>query len=764
MISEIEKQSKTLIKLINKNDLKGLQDFLSNESFTKLQDDNKVLIILSNDDPLRRAIYKSLECLEIILNALSLRDLSSDQKYKIFTAKFKTNKTLLEEALQKSPLHLKIILENELIKSLNTDKQAAILTIVLSDRKVFFEALAGKDKEYIKVVLESSLCKQLDYTQQLSLFTRIEQHGTLPLFVAIKQNTSENLHTFIDSDIFKQFPRINKETLLKQIDNNGKTILHHVALKGSKYLKVIFDSELLNSLEREQIYSLFIQKDNNDFIPLQNIISVAHKNNDTNAIKAYLKSNSFTLLSEQQKESIIQFNSNSYLDLFIQLGKYDRTIDSFLSSLNSSLAQYYIEVIKEYKKGDELENLAKIVLYPDHLQIVDTKNYSVLYYLCTKGFNTTIIEQYKLKGAKLISPPGYDVEIVDHKHFLFTVEGGTKTVLIVTGSQNQGSIELGLEGAMHQKMLNVISINTNSNDKIVESDIYSIIKNYSARYDIYLFIFNIHGGDGRNDVLLDITRNNQVTTESKVFFSKILKALGTNHPIEILLTSCNGQLATKVIHNILPHGSKFVTLGENTGHDKIHTVVKDVQMIAKTIELADAASINAREINLERILTDYLMHMNIGKGSPTYTVIGSNTSILKEINSSHPCVISLSAVQKINLLSKLCDFNNDACLNIAMEVFNKFAQERKVDIGDSTYLKNLAKQSNSYELGPILAIKFNYALFCDQLWGDTFLLNKEEVVPNDMSFCCNNKNGICIEGEQSFDSFTILPWWQEIYL
>jgi len=388
----------------------------------------------------------------------------------------------------------------------------------------------------------------------------------------------------------------------------------------------------------------------------------------------------------------------------------------------------------------------------------------VLYYLCTKGFNTTIIEQYKLKGAKLISPPGYDVEIVDHKHFLFTVERVTKTVLIVTGSQNQGNIELGLEGAMHQKMLNVISINTNCNDKIVEHDIYDIIKNYSAKYDIYLFIFNIHGADGRNDVLLDITRNNQVATESKVFFSKILKALGTNHPIEILLTSCNGQLATKVIHNILPKDSKFVTLGENTGHDKIHTVVKDVQMIAKIIELADAESINVREINLERILTDYLMNMSIGKGSPTYTVIGSSTLMLKEVNSSHQCVTSLSTVQKISLLSKLCDSSNDACLNIAMEVLNKITQKRNIDIGDMIYLKNLTKQSDSYELGPILAIKFNYALFCDRLWGDPFLFNKGEVVPNDIGFCCHNENGICTEGDQNFDSFIIPPWWQEIYL
>lgn len=437
------------------------------------------------------------------------------------------------------------------------------------------------------------------------------------------------------------------------------------------------------------------------------------KKNDSLSLSTYLKSKPFSILSSEQKKNIIQFETHSYFNLFIQLGNYHNSIEPFFSSIGISLAQDYIKALKEYKKVDELENLAKIVLYPSHLYAVDNMNYSVLYYLCSKGFNPTLIKHYIEKGAKLISSADHEVHIMQNKYFLFTVERVQKAALVITGSQKQGNIESGLESALHQKNLNVISINTNSNNAITEQDIYSIVRTNSNIYDISLIIINIHGGDSVTDVVLDITQNCQVAITSKAFFSKLVEALKPKAPIEILLTSCNGQLATKIIHNIsLPTGSKFVTLGENDGKNIIHTSVLDMQNIAKILDLADIESIDLREINVVRFLTDYLMHMTQGNGSPTFTITGNKTESLKTLNTYYKCAYSLIDSQITSLINKLCDLNNSQCYQLSRKILSEIIKSEETDITGEVHTRNLIKDDISeYGLGPVLALQFNYALF-----------------------------------------------------
>lgn len=764
MSERIEILSKKLIQLIKKHNVDGLNNFLSSNDFTKLLDTEKVSILIapnlvSEKSPIQQAILMSstVDLIETILNAKSLGTLDADAKYRILTEKFKNEKTLLEVALEKSYLYLRSILDNELINSLNLDKKFLILQTTFKDNKFFFESLASKSIEHITTVLESSFFKQFTNAQQVMALTSSSLRGPPPFFVAANQNSSKYLAAFINCDVFTDLSQDDQINILKQTEvNNGRTILHHVALKSSGYSEVIFNSGVFDNLKEEQIYSLLILPDRNNIISFQSTIVSSHKNNDPNIIINYLKSKLFNKLPDDQKEGILQLNTGKYLDLFIKLGKYDKSISPFFSSLDFSLARDYIEVIKQYKQVDALENLAKIALYPDHLDVVDSKNYSVLYYLCSKGFNTTLIKQYKSKGMQLITPPKYDLKIYQ-KHFLFIAEESNKTVLIITGSQNAGNIEIGLESILHQKKFNVISINTNCDDKFLEEDIYSIIKSYSKKYNIYFLIINIHGGDHYvTDVALDVTKNNDVAITSERFFTKIVESIGKNDPLDILLTSCNGQLATNVIQHVLPKNSRFITLGENTGKDKIHTKVQDLQNVATVLDLADSKSIETRSINLDRILTDYLMHM-VGTGSPTYTIIGDSTFMLKKLNSPSLCISSLKTDKIDTLSSKLCDLNDHICSDFVRKTINGFVETKNVDIGSITYLSNLTIQDGSFKLGHILAIKFNYALYCDQLWNEEFDSNKKEVIEN-IEFCCAYEDHFCINEYTFFDKIVEWLW------
>lgn len=279
--NNIKNISKKFSTLINKNNLVGLNNFLASDLFTKLLDDDKIAVILSNDNPLQQAFSKPVEIIEAILNAPSLVSLPLELKYKILVTEFQKNgniKSLQELAIEKSPAYLKVILDNRLMQDLNGNKLSLIFKTQFSNEKLFFEVIARKKNDYIETALNSNSFKQLDHFQQIDILTCASKHGNMPLVVAVKQKTTDNIVAFLNSNAFKEFPQNAKTALLEKQDLNGKTILHYASKEGYRYLEVILDSEFLNSIDdQDQVYKIFILKDSSDITLLHDIIISSHK-------------------------------------------------------------------------------------------------------------------------------------------------------------------------------------------------------------------------------------------------------------------------------------------------------------------------------------------------------------------------------------------------------------------------------------------------------------------------------------------------------
>ncbi len=173
-----------------------------------------------------------------------------------------------------------------------------------------------------------------------------------------------------------------------------------------------------------------------------------------------------------------------------------------------------------------------------------------------------------------------------------------------------------------------------------------------------------------------------------------------------------------------------------------------MQNMAKTLE--SASYNNAHQINLASLLNDYLMHMSHGKGSPTYTIVGESSFMIRELASPQNCISSLRDNQKDNLINRLCHLDDSLCFDYAADILHRFETSEDIDIGSVEYLNLIVKNNITPELGPIFAMKFNYALYCDKLWGDSNISNQE------LGFCCENldkyfdMNGSCVD----------FGWWQ----
>ena len=751
-----------LLKAINSNDIQELNNYLQNIELDKLLENEKVAILTMPDNsgllPLEKALNKPVTYITMLLNSDLAQGLSINEKFNVLNKKLQGTKTLLEHTISKSHHHLQALLGSKMFGTLDVEKQYSILSQGFSSNKNFLETIASKSAKHIEVVLVSSVFEGLSDDQQVTLLTSRGVHGNIPLIVAANQDSLYFLSAFINSQVFKSLESSKQMQVLKEIDKNGKTVFHHAVLKSSEHLEVLFNSEVIGNLGYKAFSDLLTLKSNNDNTPLLDAIISTHKKSDSRNIIKFLKSKPFANLALEHKKNILFSSVDSPLEFFIFLGKHEKSIDPFFAALGFSLAKDIIREIKEYRKGEELPNLAKLVLYEDYKQITDDRNYSALYYLAAKGFDIGTLKQYQMRGLKLITPEKFNLQILD-KHYLFTVDGVKQTVLAITGSARQGKIELGLENALHQKGLNVISINTNSDDSIVEADIYHIVQSHSSSYNITLLVLNLHGGNGKTDVLLDITNNQDKAVYGKQFLTNLLKAMGDEKPVEILLTSCNGQLITNAIHDILPLKSEVVTLGEVTEYGHIHTKIHDMQNIAKVLDLAGSLDVN--EIQVEYMLIDYLMSMSAGTASPTYTVIGSDTHMVLNLTSPSDCIHSLSPNKRSKLIDKICYTSDKECTLAVNNVVNQwYKNAQTIDIGSLSYLKDLVSHGKSEELGPILAVKFVYSLYCDKLWdipqtpmhqsaaiiAYNWTNQQEyykEILGDREGFCCEEEDNLC---------------------
>jgi len=492
---------------------------------------------------------------------------------------------------------------------------------------------------------------------------------------------------------------------------------------------------------------------------LFSLITIASKktNPNQNYFNVLFTSAAFNLLDDIQQKSLLYLGQEgNSKKLWYNLIKKENSIKLFIGNEPKFLVSDYIEFVKNYYWEDccigdlVSSSIREKISFLDLLKIakagssyknaVDSNNFSVLYYLASYGMAINELQRYQNDyGFEIITKEGYEV-IIKPQSIVFTYKNATRDILFITGKYTSNDILSGLEAAMHQSGFNILSINANLIAKGKDSDIKSIIADYSGKEAVNFVIINAHGNpkDLKNsDVVFFIYDRGNKISNKDLFEIIIIPALGTNNPLDIFLTSCNGQLATKNIHKFLPTNSKMVTVGERTDHADHSTQVIDVQNMAKAIYLyrsiIDTKHFE-QQYTLEKMLTDYLMHLhpsNSTKGIPTYTKIGNSQSLsMTDLKPTNNCINDLKTEQKTALKEILCGSQDHKCIDNLEEVLLQWHQPT---ISHKNSIELLQSSHMNMELGVVSAIKFVDNLYCQNTFGsDPTEQNKD--------LCCEDFN------------------------
>ena len=681
-----------------------------------------------------------------ILNK-NLINLSNEEKVNFLLKLDVLGESFLSQAILNYPEQVELIFNNDLLNDLDNESIAKLFTTLINQKKILLNLACQSNLKTLDILLKSKIFTKLDSNYKTKIFRAKATDTSLTLLLeSIYQNKIDCLSmlvssaSLIDLDQDKIYALFNDKVM-------GKNIFHKAVKKSFDHFSTLLNSELYNKLAVEQKFTLLDNYDNEFNLLLLNIIT---NNSKQGFFRSLFASKSFKEFNENQQKRLLYLRQDDSKVLWYNLMKKPNNIKSFIENSPQFMVQAFFDFIKKYywdtccpedsqkpalRKTFTFENLLQIAnVNPLYKEVVDQNNYSILYYLASYGMPINELKRYRDQyGFKISAKKGDEVIIQDH-NILFKSQGATQDILIINGKYTNNDIISGLEAAIHQMGINVLAINSNfySNGKNI--DIKHIIDQYPRRNLLDFIIINAHGNakNDHSDTVLFIYEKDKLIT-SKTLFKNIISAIGTTKPIGVFLTSCSGQLATKVVQQVLPQDSKIITVGERTNITKHDTQVTDIQNIAKTIQMyaVKEDDIGSKKYTLEKMVIDYLMHLGEDKttrGIPTYTKIGYKAISMLDLEKSNVCIGNLNAAQKESLCKTLC-FNKDMDCIIKLEhILLKWSQEKYREKDSIKYLQ--AKNSTT-ELGIVLAIKFVDNVYCQNVYG-------YETLNYDRDFCCNN--------------------------
>ncbi|CAL7961870.1 conserved hypothetical protein [Alphaproteobacteria bacterium] len=728
------------------------------------------------------------------LEALSNKEqMSYKEIFTLFTHYDSTGASIIETAISRSTQHLEAILDNQLINKLNdkelcnllnykdssgnsplcfTIRKGAQCISSLLNSKAFSRldsssvfqilnekceadhpslwSLAKKGKDDILAVLENdALIKKLSDIQKKEILNNSNLLKSI--------NSEENLNTVLRSNFINS---LNEDLKVDVLSNpqppNGDTVIRaFIRKKAIELLKVFLNSDVLTTLSSEGQFKVITTA----WTDTPHILKFLIKQ-DTEVIDLLFKSSAFKNLNSKQQKSAIFFTEDiSFWEFLSTQSKYvEKLLDNHHLSqdLLSYLASNFLKTaefsghytIENNSKKDVFQNtIIKVARdYAPYKEILSEDGYSLLYYLSTKGFNSTTLQNFEVEGFKLVFPNNKNVSIYNEYHLYESLDQ-SETVIYLRGPDGTKPINIpGMVSSLHKCGFNILVIDSRDNNNINSNTLKKTISDYAKNHLIKFFIINAHGAGNKYSGMPEIyygekSHKAPECSDAEIWLFKSPDKLaqvraglpeGTGHyilaktlikeviaksinkdlkvPINVFLTSCNGQLVEKWAFKELPYNSTVVTVGEhNCKSIVIHGRVGDLMSITNFIN-------QNYQLNIENILTHYLLNIKQGLASPTYVKSGIATVYLANLTTSEYWIQNLSKNKADLLTEKLCFTNKDCKDNIGIVL--KEIREHNISLHNITVLKAKGDTYNfANKLGIIEAINFHYASYCTELFG-----------------------------------------------
>ncbi|MGB4190958.1 MAG: hypothetical protein WBJ81_00200 [Rickettsiales bacterium] len=669
--------------------------------------------------------------------------------------------SFLEDIILSHPDQISLIFNSELFFDLEPHLLEEIFKRKINKNDTLFSFSCSKNHTVLDILLNSKAFAKLTYLQQNAILKvrPVSDTHDIPLFIkATIRSDPRCLSTLVNSRILINLEQELIFDLLNDRDSQDKNCIQR-AVKNSVNFNILLNSEIFQKLSTEYKFILLTNEDKNHNTLLFDYIHIDPKKKDPDFFKTFFENNGFKEFDESKQSSLLYLNQNSSKELWLYLIKKQNNIASFVEYSPKFLISSFVDFIKNYywesccQRDTKPDYIRNMISLSDILKAVnssklckvaaDSDNFSVLYYIASYGVPINEIKKYQQNGFTITAKDGYGI-IIQEKDIMFTCDDAKGDILIINGKYTKNDIMSGLEAALHQSCYNILAVNANYNPFGKDIDIGAIISNYSRKSFLDFIIINAHGtrsnisAQKSTDVALFIyEQTNKIF--SKDLFKMIIQDIQKTNPIDILITSCNGQLATKAITSLLPNGSKIITLGEVSSDSEIHsTQMDDIQALSKVIQhyhIRDYGLATNRFL-LETMLIDYYMHLkpsHLIKGIPTYTIAPYQTIQITDFKND--CIGKLTSFQQESLIKILCNNQDTQCIERVIPILFNWDD---LKFGNNGSIELLQQSSNvSSEFGTVSAIKFANHLYCQSPYGDNFIKNAD--------FCClqDNQYGTC---------------------
>ncbi len=756
------------------------------------------------------------EELDNFLNAIKdIQTLSSSNIISLFTNLNTQGTTVIELVIKKSFEHLKILLNHKIIADLNNSDVLYILSYKDQAKNTPIELSFKEGYSFIDVILKSRAFKSLNSEQTfLALDTKCEQNYNI-LWPLIKSGTQELNAVFKNNDLISKLDEEQKTRIL-----NNSNLLNGALSKEN--LKNILESDFLNSMSNsfkvraftnpqgpngDTVIRSFIRKGSIELLNLflnnkslfnltseekyivisstwkdqPHIFKLIAKYNQS-IIEEIFKSSVFNSLDITNQKEVIFFSKDiSFWECFSKQKNY---ADKFLnnSNLPNSLSHFFKEhffQVVEFSgrftvnKQDVFKDvLLKVVKdYSPYKMVADNQGYSLLYYLTTKGYNSTIIKSFQNDGFVMQTPDNHKIEIFNNYN-LYSFQYSNITILYLRGPDGSKPINIpGLVSVLHKNRANVLTIDIRDNNDVDSATIQSIIKNYK----IDKIIINAHGAGNQYSGMPEIYYGEKLhkkpeCTDTEIFIFKkednnvmqkhnlpegngyylpakiLLKEIivpALNHkPISVFITSCNGQLIENWSDE-LPSGSTIITIGEhNCKSMVIHGRVGDLAHIPNFIHQSN--------FSFEDLLMYYLVNIKHSLATPTYIKVGEETISLAKLQSGKNWINGLSDVKEKLVIDKLCFNQNEECTINLTRVIDSLQNGSLSYEVEKFKVKNASAETKN-TIGIIEALNFYYTYYC----ADVF----EEVSSdgqNELLYICSIGHPVTVGIEGSMNEEIVL--------
>ncbi len=742
---------------------------------------------------------KKADLVQDHLKVLSREEQMSDKEiFALFTHYTSTGATVIENAISRSPQHLEAVLDNTLVNQLNNKELFNILNNRDSSGNTPLCFTIRKGAQYINSLLNSKAFIRLDESSVFQILNEQCEANHLSLWLLAKKGEAELSAVLENNEIIKKLSNIQKKELLNNSDilksinleknlntvlqsnfinslsedfkvevfsnpqpPNGDTVIRtFIRKKDVKLLETFLNSKALTSLSTESQYKVI----STAWTDTPHILKFLIKQ-ETEVVDVLFKSKFFKNLGLQQQKNLIFFSEDlSFWEFISRQTQYvEKLLDNqYLSQeLRNHFANNFLRTteftghytIDNNRKKDALQNtIIKVARdYSYYREVLSEDGYSLLYYLSTKGFNTTSLQNFQTEGFELVFPKNKNVVMYD-TYNLYESLGQSEAIVYLRGPDGTKPINIpGMISSFHKHGLSVLVIDARDNNNINSQSLKKVISDYTKDHLIKFFIINAHGAGNQYSGFPEVyygekPHKGPECSDAEIWLfntpDKLAKMHsgmpeGTGHympakilikeiiaksinqdlkvPINVLLTSCNGQLVEKWAFEELPYNSTVVTLGEhNCKSMVVHGRVGDLKSITSLINQSHKNLFY--QLNIESILTHYLLNIKQGLASPTY--IKSKVAImhLADLTISENLLEKIPK-DKVDLFTEKVCFTNQNCIN-NIEAVLKEVKDYNISLHNITGLKVHGDTYNAAnKLGIIEALNFDYTYYCTELFG-----------------------------------------------